>query len=76
MNPWALVLVVISIFVFILIYKGTQDNVIAAILGRPFGNSSIGGTTTQTTSAVSGAGGQSSVRGALVSVSPGTGTLA
>lgn len=41
MNPWALLLVLLAIAFFIIAYKGTQDNVIAAILGRPYGNSTV-----------------------------------
>lgn len=41
MNPWAALLIVIAIAMFVVAYKGTQDNVIAAILGRPYGNSTV-----------------------------------
>ncbi len=42
MNPWALVIVALAVLAILVAYKGTQDNVIAAILGRPYGNSNLG----------------------------------
>lgn len=42
MNPYALVIVVIGIVALIVAYKGTQDNVISALLNRPYGNSNLG----------------------------------
>jgi hypothetical protein len=47
MNPWAGVLVLLSIAFFIVAYKGTQDNVIAAVKGQPYGNSNIEGVATK-----------------------------
>jgi hypothetical protein len=43
MNPWALILLLLAIAFFIVAYKGTQDNVIAAVKGKPYGNSNIEG---------------------------------
>ncbi|MGH7239165.1 MAG: hypothetical protein ACREHG_03755 [Candidatus Saccharimonadales bacterium] len=43
MNPWAFLLVLIAFALFIVSYKGTQDNVISAVLGRHYGNSTLGG---------------------------------
>lgn len=44
MNPWAGLIVLISIGLFVIAYKGTQDNVISAVLGRPYGNSALNST--------------------------------
>lgn len=41
MNPWALVVMGAALVLIILSVKGTQDNAIAAILGRQYGNSAI-----------------------------------
>lgn len=38
-NPWAFLLVILAIVFFIVSYKGTQDNVIAAVTGKRYGNS-------------------------------------
>jgi hypothetical protein len=43
-NPWAGLLLLIAIGLFIVCYKGTQDNVIAAVKGQPYGNSNLEGT--------------------------------
>lgn len=48
MNPWAGLLILIAIGLFIVCYKGTQDNVIAAVKGQPYGNSNIEGNKTVT----------------------------
>jgi hypothetical protein len=42
-NPWAGLIVAISIVLFIIAYKNTQDNLIAATLGRSYGNSTLYG---------------------------------
>lgn len=42
MNPWAFLILLFSIGCFVVLYKGTEDNVISAILGRPYGNSTLG----------------------------------
>lgn len=42
MNPWALALVALGVLALIVAWKGTQDNVISAVLGRPYGNSTLG----------------------------------
>ena len=44
MNPWAGLIVLIAIGLFVIAYKGTQDNVISAVLGRPYGNSGLNST--------------------------------
>lgn len=44
MNPWAALIVLLSIGLFVIAYKGTQDNVISAVLGRPYGNSALNST--------------------------------
>ena len=43
MNPWAFVILVVAIVLIILAWKGTQDNVISAIIGRPYGNTQLKG---------------------------------
>lgn len=52
MNPWAGVIVVIAILMFIVAWKGTQDNVISAMLGRPYGDSNYYITQAQATPSV------------------------
>lgn len=42
MNPYALVIIAIGIVAVIVARKGTQDNVVSAFLGRPYGNSTLG----------------------------------
>ena len=41
MNPWALLIIALAVLALIVAYKGTQDNVVSAILGRPYGNSNL-----------------------------------
>lgn len=43
MNPWAGLIVVVAILLIIIAWKGTQDNVIAALLNRPYKDSTVGG---------------------------------
>lgn len=43
MNPFAALILLVAIALFIVAAKGTQDNVIAAIKGKPYGNSTLGG---------------------------------
>ena len=43
MNPWAFVILLIAVLMIIVAWKGTQDNVISAVIGRPYGNSTLGG---------------------------------
>lgn len=38
MNPWALFIILIALLLFVVAVKGTQDNVISAIKGKPYGN--------------------------------------
>lgn len=42
MNPWAGLIIVIAILFFIVGWKGTQDNVLTAILNRPYGSATVG----------------------------------
>lgn len=44
MNPWAGLIVLIAIVLIVIAYKGTQDNVLSALLGRPYGNSGLNST--------------------------------
>ena len=41
MNPGALVILFIALVLIVVAWKGTQDNVIAAVIGRQYGNSTI-----------------------------------
>jgi hypothetical protein len=41
MNPFALIGILISLGLIIIAVKGTQDNVIAALKGKQYGNSVI-----------------------------------
>lgn len=50
MNPWAGLIIVFAILLIIVAWKGTQDNVISALLNRPY-------TSTPTASTSSTAGG-------------------
>lgn len=36
MNPWAGVIIAIAVLLFIIAWKGTQDNVLSAVLNRPY----------------------------------------
>lgn len=36
---WALILILMAIGAIVVAMKGTQDNVIAAAIGKPYGNS-------------------------------------
>jgi hypothetical protein len=40
-NPWAFVILSIAIGCLIVAYRGTEDNVITAITGRPYGNTNL-----------------------------------
>lgn len=42
MNPWAVLLLAIALLLVIVGVKGTQDNVVSAVLGRRYGNSQLG----------------------------------
>ena len=42
MNPFALLIVVVALLLFVVAFKGTQDNVISALLGRQYGNAQLG----------------------------------
>lgn len=48
MNPWAFLIVVVAVLCFIVGWKGTQDNVIAALLNKPYKKSTTGSTPTYT----------------------------
>jgi len=41
MNPWALILILIAAGCVIVAVKGTQDNVISAIKGKPYGQTNL-----------------------------------
>lgn len=41
LNPWAGLIVLFAILLIIVAWKGTQDNVIAALLNRPYQNSTL-----------------------------------
>lgn len=43
MNPWAGLIIVVAVLFFIVAWKGTQDNVLTAILNRPYGSATVGG---------------------------------
>jgi hypothetical protein len=47
-NPWAGVIIIIAILFFIIAWKGTQDNVLSAVLNRPYQGSSSASTTANT----------------------------
>lgn len=36
MNPWAGLIIVVAILLIIIAWKGTQDNVLTALLNRPY----------------------------------------
>lgn len=36
MNPWAGLIIVVAILLFVIAWKGTQDNVLSAVLNRPY----------------------------------------
>lgn len=40
MNPWAGLIIVVAILLFVIAWKGTQDNVLSAILNRPYSGGS------------------------------------
>ena len=42
MNPWAGLIIVLAVLFFIVAWKGTQDNVLTALLNRPYGSSTLG----------------------------------
>ena len=41
MNPWSFVIFLIGLACLIVAYKGTEDNVIAAVKGKRYGNSTL-----------------------------------
>jgi hypothetical protein len=41
MNPWALLLLLVAVVLVIVAWRGSQDNVVAAIIGRQYGNSTV-----------------------------------
>lgn len=43
MNPWAGAIIAVAILLFIIAWKGTQDNVLSAVLNRPYKGGSGGG---------------------------------
>ena len=42
MNPYALILLLVGITLIVIAWKGSQDNVLSALLNRPYGNSTLG----------------------------------
>jgi len=40
-NPWAILLILVAVAVVIVGFKGTQDNVISVIKGKPYGTSAL-----------------------------------
>lgn len=43
LNPWAGLILVVAMLAFVVAWKGTQDNVITALTGRAYGNTTLGG---------------------------------
>ena len=41
MNPYALIVLIAGILLIVMGWKGSQDNVVAAVLGHPYGNSTL-----------------------------------
>jgi hypothetical protein len=41
MNPWAVIILLLAAGLLIVSVKGTQDNLIAALKGKSYGNSTI-----------------------------------
>ena len=41
MNPIGVIFIILAVACFIMVYKGTGDNVIAAIIGHQYGNSAL-----------------------------------
>jgi hypothetical protein len=41
LNPWAVVIVLIALACIVIGYKGNEQNLIAALLGRPYKSSSL-----------------------------------
>lgn len=42
LNPWAVVILLIGLSLMVAGFKGSQDNLIAAITGKPYKNSTLG----------------------------------
>lgn len=45
MNPWAALIIVLALLLIIVAWKGTQDNVLSAVLNRPYQGASSSGAT-------------------------------
>ncbi len=41
LNPWAMVMILIALGVIVIGFKGNEQNLIAAVLGRPYKSSSL-----------------------------------
>ena len=41
MNPWAFLLLVLTLIIIVAAVKGKQDNLVAAMLGRKYGSSNF-----------------------------------
>lgn len=46
LNPWAALVILAAILCIIIAWKGTQDNVLSAVLGRSYGNNTLYNTPT------------------------------
>lgn len=44
MNPWAFLVVVIAVALVVIGVKGSQDNFLSAVLGRPYGQTTLAST--------------------------------
>lgn len=41
MNPWGVVYLIVGIILLVIAWKGSQDNVISALTGKPYGSSTL-----------------------------------
>lgn len=68
MNPWAGLIIVVAILLIIVAWKGTQDNVLAAIMNRPYKNSTVGGKSSAASTTSTSAGGTAATFAGLSTV--------
>jgi hypothetical protein len=73
MNVWAVILALIAIGCLVVAYEGTQNNVFAAVTGKPVSGSVISGTptTSATTTSAGGSTGVSLPAATSTTTSPG-----
>lgn len=52
MNPWAALIIVLALLLLIVAWKGTQDNVLSAVLNRPYQGGTGGGSGSASTASL------------------------